>query len=144
MSDQESRVQVVKKKLSLDFGTDGTVRTIYSDDVSQFAEKIGGEISTVCRASNVEWETQEVTTNARFPAPNKGWAVRSAHDPKLALRIKSHFNPFGMLGGDRYNDEIVCSTDESLVVALFSSREKAIEWEVKFFFQLLPPNRKTT
>lgn len=110
-----------QKVISFEVGPDGEINTIYKDELVQFAEKIGGEISTVCRASNVEWESwREPDGTVR-----KGWSVRAAHQPALALR--------------NYNGTIRCSDDYEVAVFLFDSREKALEQEVKFFFELLPP-----
>lgn len=135
-TEQKVIIEKTEKKVTFEVDDDGTIRTIYSDDLSAFAEKIGGEISTVCRASNVEWEVIEKPINARFPQ-TKGWSVRAVHDPELALRIRS--SP--AMGS--YTDTLVCSREPYLAIALFDSRENAIKEEVKFFFELLPPNRKT-
>ncbi len=123
-----------EKKISLDFGTDGVIRTIYSDELPELAEKIGGEISTVCRASNVEWEKVEVPASERNPQL-AGWSVRAAHDPQLALRVKTVKNITTMTE----KDVVTCSRDESLPIMLFSTREGAIREEVENFFNLLPP-----
>lgn len=119
----------------LEVAEDGTIRTIYKDELIDFAEKIGGDMTTVCRASNVEWEKVEKPLNARFP-DIKGWSVRAAHDPELALRVESSVN--GGIG-DRYVDTLVCSRNPNLAIMLFSTREIALQAEVKFFHQLLPP-----
>ncbi len=118
------------KTLTLDVGSDGVIRTIYSDDLKPLAEKIGGEISTVCRASNVEWETTDKPAN-NYPL-TKGWAVRSNHDPELALRWKRTGTGLPVY-------EVICSRDPELAIALFETREAAIAHEVHYFFELLPP-----
>lgn len=123
------------REFVLDIGSDGVIRTIYKDELKEIAEDMKGEISTVCRASNVEWEVVEKPLNARFPA-TKGWSVRSAHNPTLALRWESSLNA-GI--GDRYTDNLVCSDNEHLAIALFESRDNAIKWEIHFFADLLPP-----
>lgn len=123
----------MKDSFELKVGPDGTVETIYQDGIEGFAESIGAEVSTVCRASDVEWEEVEKPINARFPA-TKGWSVRAAHRPALALRMQSSLNP-GI--GERYCDDIVCSDNESLAIVLFETREDAITQEIKFFWKLL-------
>lgn len=121
----------MKDTFEMKIGPDGTVETIYQDGIEAFAESVGAEISTVCRASDVEWEEVASPINARFPA-TKGWSVRAAHRPALALRMKSH-----ALMGNGYMDELVCSDHEHLAIALFDTREDAITQEIKFFWKLL-------
>lgn len=124
----------MKDSFELKVGPDGTMETIYQDGIEGFAESIGAEVSTVCRASDVEWEDwkEYSPVNARFPA-SKGWSVRSVANPLMALRVRSDFN----LGiGERYIDHIVCSTNEYLAVMLFPTREEAIEQEIKHFWEL--------
>lgn len=124
----------MKDEFELKVGPDGTIETIYQDGIEAFAAEMGAEVATVCRASNVEWE--ELITkplNARFPA-TKGWSVRSVKNPLLALRMKSHFN--GGFTDERYFDELVCSSDPDLGIALFDTREDAITQEIEHFWEL--------
>ena len=107
-----------EKKLELEVGPDGVIRTIYDDSLNKFAEDIGGEISTVCRLSNVEWEEID---------GHKGWTVRAAHDRELALR----YNPYPEVGAGREGRLIV-----------FESRENALKWEHVFAPDLLPPRKE--
>lgn len=123
-----------KEEIQLEIGHGGVIRSIYRDSLQDLAQSIGGKIEDVCRASNVEWETVEKPLNARFPA-TKGWSVRSAHDPELALRWESSLNA-GI--GERYIDTIVVSKNPHLAIVLFDEREKAIEYEVKHFWELIP------
>ncbi len=116
----------MKDKVELEIAPDGTIRTMYQDGIEKFAEAMGGEVSSSCRASNVEWEEIQYTTGAL-----KGWSIRSAHDPQLAIReIPSPEVYF------------VCSKDQDLRVALFVTREAALEVEVKYFWELLAPKRE--
>lgn len=123
----------MKAEFELKVGPDGTIETIYQDGIEAFAEEMGAEVATVCRASNVEWEDVGVPLNARFPA-TKGWSVRSVKNPLKALRVKSHFNPG--FTDERYFDEVVCSDDANLGIALFDTREAAITQEIKHFWEL--------
>ena len=113
------------KAKSFEVGTDGVIRTIYSDDLNDFTKKLNGEISTVCRASQVEWEQV---------GEQKGWTVRAQHNPRMALREK--------ITEDKWVAEIVCSDDSTINPFVFSSREDALKMEVEFFFQLLPPKHE--
>lgn len=108
---------------------DPKLRMIHQEGIETFAEHLGGEISTSCRASNVEWE--EV-------GERKGWTVRSAFKNELALRWMDakkvttgvHIHPL----------VIVVSEEGDLVV--FPTREEAIEEEIKHFWELLAPSRE--
>lgn len=126
---------MAEKSKTFDFETDGTIRTIYDDDLGNFAKDLSGEMSVVCRLSNVEWEEIQEPINARFPT-KKGWSIRAAHNTELALRIESSLNA-GI--GRRYIDTIVCSDNPSLAICLFDKREDAIEVEKEFYTKLLPP-----
>lgn len=122
----------MKETFELKVGPDGTIETIYQDGIEQFAEEMGAEVATVCRASEVEWEEIPAPINHRFPRL-KGWSVRSVRNKDKALRIESSLNA-GV--GDRYIDTIVCSDNQHLAIALFESREAAIEQEIKHFWEL--------
>lgn len=123
----------MKAEFELKVGPDGTIETIYQDGIEAFAEEMGADVSTVCRASNVEWEEVPQPLNARFPA-TKGWSVRSVKNPLMALRMKSDFNPG--FTDERYTDTLVCSSDPELGIALFDTREAAITQEIKHFWEL--------
>lgn len=122
----------MKETFELEIGPDGTIKTIYQDGIEEFAAELGADVSSVCRASEVEWEVV-MPLNARFP-DTKGWSVRSARDGLVALRHQSNLNP-GI--GDRYIDTIVCSSNLSLAIVLFQTREEALTYEEKFFWQLM-------
>lgn len=128
----------VSRKVELEVGTDGVIRTIYSDELPELAKKMGAEISTVCRASNVEWEVREKTVNHRLL--DRGWSVRAVHDPELAIRVVSHCARGTYDGG--WFETLIVSKDSNTPIALFEKREQAIEQEKKFFFELLPERRK--
>lgn len=115
----------MKKDVEIQIDEDGTIRTVHQEGIEEFAEALGGEISTSCRASNVEWED--------FGNDEKGWTVRSAYDPSLALR--------GFIG-ENFIGRIICSRDEKYDIHVFNTREKAIEWELKFFWELLAPRKE--
>lgn len=123
----------MKDTFELEIGPDGTIKTIYQDGIEEFAQELGAEVSTVCRASNVEWEEASEPLNKRFPA-TKGWSVRSARNGLVALRHQSDFNP-GI--GERYIDSVVCSDNVNLAIILFQTREDALTYEEKFFWQLM-------
>jgi hypothetical protein len=110
----------VKDSFELKIGPDGTIETIYQDGIEQFAEEMGADVSTVCRASEVEWEVVEYPDHTE-----KGWSVRSAKNGLKALRVQ-----YGT------QCRIVCSDDTNLAIALFTSREAAIEQEIKHFWEL--------
>lgn len=123
----------MKDEFELKVGPDGTIETIYQDGIEAFAKDMGADVANVCRASDVEWEEIEAPLNARFPA-TKGWSVRSVKNRLKALRMRSHFNPG--FTDERYFDELVCSDDENLAIALFDTREAAITQEIKHFWEL--------
>lgn len=109
-----------EKQLELEFGTDGIIRTVYRDGIEKFAEDIGADVRTVCRAAHVEWETIDGLS---------GWTIRAAHDPSLHIRDVGSSEP-----------ELICTRDTSYGrVALFTKRETAMHYEQYFFFKLLPP-----
>ena len=111
----------MKDNVELEIAPDGTIRAMYQDGIERFAEEMGGEISTSCRASDVEWEEAE---------GKKGWTVRSAYNKHLALRYVTN-------DGIR---EIICGRIGELVV--FQTREDALKEEVRFFWELLAPKRE--
>jgi hypothetical protein len=95
----------------------GKIRTVYKDEQLPTLEKLGAV--SVHRASNVEWE--EIGNE-------KGWTVRAAHDPELAIRTifdKAHssFRRVVSREGD---------------IAVFTTREAALGYEVLHFWELLP------
>jgi hypothetical protein len=98
---------------------DGGIDTIYSDALVPLVKDMGGEITQICRASTVEYETVVNTWGEEL----KGWVVRSAHNPELAIRIGDD----GRRQVGLYNDFIV-----------FPTREEALAEEVKHFFALRP------
>lgn len=105
----------MKNQFELEIGPDGTIKTIYQDGIEEFAQELGAEVSSVCRASHVEFEQAW---------KRRGWSVRSAKDPNFALREVDDGNArwlptaFGR-------------------IKLFHTREEALEEEVKFFWELL-------
>lgn len=108
----------MKDEFELKIGPDGTIETIYQEGLETFASDMGAEVVSVCRASNVEWEDKE---------HHKGWTVRAAHDPELALRV--------------VDAQIVVSREGD--VATFMTREAAIKQEVKYFWELLEREGKS-
>jgi len=92
---------------------DGSVDGVYRDGI---AEALGAKVESVKRASHVEYEkVGEV----------EGWTVRSAIEPGLAIRLVIKDGAFRQAVG--FEGE----------VALFLSREDALESEVRFFWALL-------
>lgn len=102
----------MKPQFELRIGPDGIIGSIYQDGLAELLE---AEIIKVERASTVEWESMW---------SEDGWTVKAAHDQKLALRHD------GVLG-------IVPSRDQHLLMAIFKTREEALEAENKFFWDLL-------
>ena len=105
----------MKDEFELKIGPDGTIETIYQEGIEKFAEEMGAEVSTVCRASDVEWEEA---------GDKKGWTVRSARDPKLAIRSREQGNI----------TELKCLRDGYL--HFFETRKEALEVEIQFFWEL--------
>ena len=117
----------MKDEFELKIGPDGTIETIYQEGIEKFAEEMGAEVSTVCRASDVEWEV-----DAEPLLHSKGWSVRSVANPKKALRWKMGLQVIH----DEANYFLVCSADENLRIILFQTREEAIQQEIKHFWEL--------
>lgn len=112
------------EQLKLEFGPDGVIRTMYKDGLEEVAKIIDAEMTTTCRAANVEWEDHGVV---------EGWVIRAVHNPKLAVRDVGSSEPI-----------FVVSDDEDLQLAFFVKRETAIEVERSNFFKLLPPKEQRT
>lgn len=100
----------MKEQFDLVIDGDGSIEAIYQDGL---AEALGAKTAEVTRASNVEWEKSK---------DGEGWTVRSATDPKLAICRDE-------------NDQLVVSRDAPIYY--FATREKALEWEVKFFWDII-------
>jgi len=122
----------MKPGLEIRINPDGTLEMIYQKGVEDFAKEIGAKVSEVNRASTVEWEEIPKAINCRFPA-TQGWAVRSAKNNQMALRIQSSVNA-GI--GCRYVDSVICSDSNNLAIALFATREEAIHHEIQHFWGL--------
>ncbi len=105
------------EQFELKIKADGTIETIYRDGLEAFAKDIGGEVAQVCRLSNVEWESNERGL--------KGWSVRSANAPDMALRYA-----YPHAGHPPWD---VSSTGR---VVLFETREAALAEEAKFVWEL--------
>jgi hypothetical protein len=90
------------------------VESIYQDGL---ADLLDAEEVQVCRASNVEWEEVD---------GRKGWSVRAAHAPNLAIRTLT-FWPFTR----------VVLNDQHYPVTLFQNREEALAAEVSHFWELI-------
>lgn len=109
----------MKNTFELEIGSDGSIRTIYQDGIEAFAEDLGADVSTVCRASHVEFEEVD---------GRKGWTVRSAKDPEVALRV---------------DDWCRWKPKREGTIVVFQTREEALEEEVKFFWQLMYGREET-
>lgn len=107
--------------LEIAIGTNGVVESIY-EDKNRDVFKALGEVRKIQRASHVEWED----------APDgKGWTVRAFHNPRLALRaVPSAFTPWTL------------SADDTLPIAYFAEREKALNAERQHFWDILPGSRQ--
>lgn len=104
-----------EERVEIEVSPDGRVRSIYKDETIADLKELG--TIHVGRASLVEWETI-IDDRTR-----SGWTVRAAHDTSLAIRYQ--------LGGAH------CVSKEGKI-AVFASREMALEVELKFFWELLP------
>ena len=103
----------MKDRLELEIGPDGIIRTIYRDGIEKLADELGGDVSTVCRASHVEFEEVD---------GRKGWTVRSAKDPEVALRVSDWCRWLPKRHG---------------TIVTFATREEALTEEVAFFWELM-------
>ena len=104
----------MKDKFEIEIDPDGSkATTIYQDGVEDFAKDLDAEISFSCRASDVEWE--EVSPE------KKGWVVRSVVNREMALRLST---------------DVICSSDPSIPLVVFPTRELAIQMEIQFFWNL--------
>lgn len=108
------------KSKTIEIGPDGTIRMPYEDGIQEVVEELGGRITNIHRASQVEWEE------------GKGWAVRAEHDKTLAAR-----KVFGW-GGQL----VTVSPLRDGPIHFFKDREKAIKWELAHFYELLPPKEQ--
>lgn len=102
--------------IELEITPTGRVRTIYSDEKVALLQAMSPHWQ-VRRASNVEFE--------RVDAVVYGWTVRAAHDKTLVIGLAK--------------DGSYCVTRSSAVY--FATREKALEEEVKLFWDLLPKEK---
>lgn len=116
-----------EKKFDLDVGPDGVIRSIYKDELNKFAADVGGELAQVCRLSHVEWEEID---------GKKGWTIRAAHDPDLAIRDNDWTH-------DQLTEQYVCARTESgLKISVFPSRDEALTVEQNHYEELMPPKEK--
>ncbi len=110
----------MKDNVEFKIEADGTICTVYQEGIEEFARDLGADgLKRSCRASNVEWE--EVS------GQGKGWTVRAAHDSELAIRLEG--------------DVKVVSRTGPIVV--YTTREAALEDEIKQFWKLLPPKESS-
>lgn len=105
----------MKNEFTVRITEEGDVDAIYQDGL---AEVLDAETKEVRRASNVEFETID---------DKGGWTVRSAHDTELAIRRQA---PCCLKPGPAYMVGTVGK------LAMFDSREDALKWEVRFFWEL--------
>lgn len=105
----------MKDRFELRITQDGSIEGIYQDGLAQLLD--ANEVR-VCRASNVEWEESP-------DGIEKGWTVRSAKDPELAIRWRNV--------GLELDQHVV----HSGILVFFNNREDALKQEVKFFWDLL-------
>jgi hypothetical protein len=114
----------MKQVFDLKILPDGSIVGIYQDGL---AEALGAKTKDVQRASNVEWEED----TGAIP----GWTVRSAHHRAKAVRwgpvvpchVRDEFS--------HYRASMRVSTEGS--IAVFSTRETALEAEQHFFWELI-------
>ena len=98
----------------------GVVQTIYQDGIEAFASELGAEVSSISRASNVEWDKLL-----------EGWTVKAAHDPRIAIcyAVEGRCTTYS-----RFQVADTCNR----TIAVFDTRDEALKQEVEFFWQLLP------
>jgi hypothetical protein len=101
----------MKDSFELVISPGGVTEGIYQDDL---ADTLQAETKEVRRASLVEFEDFTYA---------KGWTVRAAHNPRRAIRMDDRLNL------------VVNEADEN--PAVFTSRELALKYEQKFFWELL-------
>lgn len=104
----------MKDQFELRIGPGGSIESIYDDGLVKLAQDLGADVSAVCRASTVEWEEID---------GRKGWVVRSAHDPELAIRV---------------TDWCRWGPAREGALLMFQTREAALREEIRFFWKLLP------
>ena len=102
----------MKDTFEMEIKPDGTIGMVYQDGIETLADEMGADLVRTCRVSHVEPE-------------GKNWVVRSATDPARALRWKDE---------DPNSLEVTVSTEGDL--AQFSTREEAIQQEIKFIREL--------
>lgn len=107
-------------EVNLVINPDGSIDTIYSDKIKTLLESAGGEVTQVCRASNVEWESSVVDG----VEVESGWTVRSAANKEVALRISA--------SGEAKPDTVG-------PLVFFKTREAALAEEIAHFWRLLKP-----
>lgn len=110
-----------EEKLEIEISPCGILRTAYSDDLQELAAEMGAKFIDVERASCVEWRQFE---------DRAGWTVQSYRDPSL------------FICEDDRDEKYFVGTLFRSNIAVFTLREKALEMEKKFFWDLLPPRRQ--
>ena len=124
---------MTEKTLVLDLLPDGSIETKDGSEVQKLAVDLGAEITQSCRLSNVEWEDHTGHYGTNTWPRTKGWVVRAIHNPDLAVRVNSTqhgTSPFILSA--RYQD----------VLAIFWTREEAIQFELMFFNEIMDDRRK--
>jgi hypothetical protein len=108
--------------LELAIHPDGVTQTIGKDANIEHLRDVGARITSVRRATNIEWEQTDL---------KEGWVVRAAHNPDLAFRI----------GFDDVEEEstLVASADKTLPIHYFGQRRIALDMEELHFWEFLPP-----
>jgi hypothetical protein len=109
----------MKDTFDIIINKDGSIDAVYQDGL---ADALGAEETRICRVSNVEWEEND---------GKKGWTVRSAHSPSYCYLRRSAIDGY-----------IEVTTNGHGHPAMFKTREDALEWEVKFFWELSAVMRK--
>ena len=107
------------KPIELVITPSGDIRSVYDDSRLELFGQLKGKMS-VKRASIVEWEELN---------EDSGWTVRAFHDPDLAIRL--------VVENGAYRQEV----RHEGTLAVFTTREAALESEMRFFWDLLPEEK---
>lgn len=94
------------KDIQIQIQEDGTLVSPYTDDLLPFLNDLDGKIEDVQRLTQVEMELGS-------------WTVRANFDPEFAIRVAPNLFYVGRSG----------------VLAIFKTRETALEAEMTFFWE---------
>jgi hypothetical protein len=116
-------MQFGKKSIELKIGKGGEITTVYDDAIhAELVLRLPSmQIKEIRRASHVEWE---VIAGSEPAVCRSGWTVRSADDPRLALRLEASQLP-----------KCVLSREGALL--MWENREDALRHEREHVWELI-------